>query len=262
MLKILVIFFSLRVLSSGQDPQPPPNQSAELTIKDGQISMEYEGKPLFRAEIQASGKKFRVNRVTEMSKGCMTQLVILTSQSFRDEIEVTGTIAGSHESFPCEADRRDHGIAIVRHFYGPSHSLLNRGVYDRNRDWVLSVDHNPEVRIMPREESSGRRTYDISIRGPEIIIRFRPLFYQRHRGLEYFEPWRYTVWPDPVVGWCSWFAYFTDISEENIKKTADVLSEVLLPYGYEYLQIDDGYQRAEGLPEFWVQPNQKFPGGG
>jgi len=261
MLKIFVILFFIRFLSAGQNSQTPPNQPAELTVKDGQISMEYEDKLLFRAEIHASGKKFRVNRVIEKRKGCMTQLVILTSQNFKDEIEVIGSITGSRESFPCEADRRDKGIAIVRHSYGPSHSLLNRGVYDRNRDWVLSVDHNPEVRITPREESRARRAFDISIRGPEIVIRFRPLFYQRHRGLEYFEPWRYTVWQKPIVGWCSWFAYFTDISEENIKKTADILSEILLPYGYEYLQIDDGYQRAEGLPELWLQPNQKFPGG-
>jgi hypothetical protein len=260
-LKILVILLFLSFLSAGQNSQPPPNQPADLTIKDGHILMKYEDQLFFEAEIYASGKKFRVNRVTEESNGCTTQLVILTTQNFKDEIEVIGTITGSLESFPCEADRRDRGIAIVRHSYGPSHSLLNRGVYDRARDWVLSVDHNPEVRITPIEESTGKRAYDITIHGPEIIIRFRPLFYQKHRGLEYFEPWHYTVWPEPVVGWCSWFAYFTDISEENIKKTADVLSEILSPYGYEYLQIDDGYQRAEGLPEHWLQPNQKFPGG-
>jgi len=260
-LKICIIFLFLRSLSAGQNSQPPPNQPAELIIKNGRISMEYEGKQLFKAEIVASGKKYRVNRISEKINGCITQLVILTTKDFKDEIEVIGTITGSLESFPCEADRRDQGIAIVRHSYGLSRSLLNRGVYDRSRDWVLSVDHNPEVRITPKKEKTGSRAYDISIRGREIIIRFRPLFYQRHRGLKYFEPWRYKVWPEPVAGWCSWFAYFTDITEENIKKTADVLSEILSPYGYKYLQIDDGYQRAEGLPEFWLQPNKKFPGG-
>jgi hypothetical protein len=260
-LTILIASPFLRSLSAGQNSQSPPNQPAELTIEHGQIFMEYEGLPLFKAEIHAFGKNFRVNRVAEKTHGCVTQLVILTAQSFEDEIEVAGTIVGSHESFPCEADRRDQGIAIVRHSYGPSHSLLNRGIYDRSRDWVLSVDHNPEVTITPTEEETGRHTYDITIRGREIVIRFRPLFYQRHRGLKYFEPWRYKVWPEPIVGWCSWFAYFTEITEANIKKTADVLSEILSPYGYEYLQIDDGYQRAEGLPESWLRSNQKFPGG-
>jgi hypothetical protein len=260
-LNICIIFICVGSLSAGQNLQPPPNRPAELTIRDGNIWMEYDGKPLFQAEIEASGKKYRVNRMTEKRNGCVTQLVILTTLNFKDKIEVSGTITGSQESFPCEADRRDKGISIVRHSYGLSHSLLNRGVYDRNRDWVLSVDHNPEVRISPREDGTERLVYDISIRGREIIIRFRPLFYQKHRGLHYFEPWRYKIWSEPVVGWCSWFAYFSDITEENIKKAADVLSEILSPYGYEYLQIDDGYQRGEGLPEFWLQPNEKFPGG-
>ena len=39
------------------------------------------------------------------------------------------------------------------------------------------------------------------------------------------------------------------------------MSEVLLPYGYDYLQIDDGYQRGTGLPELWLKPNEKFPAG-
>ncbi len=43
--------------------------------------------------------------------------------------------------------------------------------------------------------------------------------------------------------------------------TADTLSTVLLPFGYEYLQIDDGYQRGEGLPELWLEANAKFPRG-
>jgi alpha-galactosidase len=46
-----------------------------------------------------------------------------------------------------------------------------------------------------------------------------------------------------------------------VKRTADVLSDVLLPFGYDYLQIDDGYQRGTGLPDLWLSPNDKFPGG-
>jgi hypothetical protein len=258
------LFLGLAILGAflaGNSLTPPPNEPAKLTLKGHKILMEYEGKTLFQAAIHGEGIKYDTKTVTEAKNGRVTQLLIITTESFEESVEVVGEIIGSGESFPCETDRRDRGMAIVRHSFGLSHSLLNRGVYDRNRDWVLSVDHNPEVRITPRKDSPESRIFDIKIQGFEIILRFRPRFYQKHRGLEYYEPWTYKIWPKPIVGWCSWFAYFEGITEENIKKTADIMGEVLAPYGYEYLQIDDGYQQGEGLPEGWLQPNKKFPGG-
>jgi hypothetical protein len=96
--------------------------------------------------------------------------------------------------------------------------------------------------------------------GEEICVRFRPRFYQKHRRLAFYEPWTYHVWDKPVVGWCSWFAYLDKISDDNVKRAADVLAETLRPYGLEYLQIDDGYQRNPvGWPDRWLRTNEKFP---
>ena len=61
------------------------------------------------------------------------------------------------------------------------------------------------------------------------MLRFRPRFYQKHRGLRLFEPWTYEVWSKPIVGWCSWFAFLDKVTESDVKRTADVLSEVLAP---------------------------------
>ena len=258
----LCLFLTLAgSLFAGNKSDPPPNQPARLTIQDRMIVMEYEGAPVFKAEIRGEGIKYGTNTITEKKNGRITQILQITTESSRDSVEVVGRIFGSAESFPCETDRRDRGLAVVRHAYGLSHSLLNRGIYDRNRDWVFSVDSNPDVRITPEKDGPEGRTYHVRMSGYEIIIRFRPRFYQKHRGLEYYEPWSYKIWPEPVVGWCSWFAYFQDITEDNVKKTADVMAAALAPYGYEYLQIDDGFQRDQGLPEYWLEPNDKFPRG-
>jgi len=248
-------------MASALSPEEPPNQPGKIAVKAGQIVWEYEGKPLFKAEILTDTDKYRIHTAADSSDGRTTQLLILTAKRWRDSIEVRGTIQAGHESFPCEADRRDSGLRIVRHSHGLSHSLLNRAVYDRSRDWIFSVDHNPRVKITPSKEDKLGRSYAVEISGREIILRFRPRYYQKHRGLKYYEPWTYKVWPKPVVGWCSWFAYFQDINEQNVKKVADVIADVLLPYGYEYLQIDDGFQRGHGLPELWLEPNEKFPRG-
>lgn len=242
-------------------PEAPPNQPGKISVSGDQIVWEYEGQPLFKAEILTDTALYRKNIVVDDSDGLVSQILILTAKRWRDSVDIKGTLLASPESFPCEADRRDRGLRIVRHSYGLSHSLLNRAVYDRLRDWVFSIDHNPRVKITPAKEEKSGRAYSVETSGREIVLRFRPRFYQKHRGLRFYTPWTYKVWPKPVVGWCSWFAYFQDISAQNIKKVADVMAEVLVPYGYEYLQIDDGYQRGHGLPELWLKPNEKFPRG-
>jgi hypothetical protein len=35
----------------------------------------------------------------------------------------------------------------------------------------------------------------------------------------------------------------------------------MLPYGLDYIQIDDGYQQFGGRPDAWITPNEKFPSG-
>ena len=150
---------------------------------------------------------------------------------------------------------------MVRHVSGMSRSLLNRAVYDRGRDWVLSVDAGPRAAVMPSSGKGDERRYAFSAEGAEIVLRFRPRFYQVHRGLGFFEPWTYRIWPDPVAGWISWFAFYDDVTEKDIVETADTLAETLLPFGYDHLQIDDGYQSGEGRPDLWLTANAKFPRG-
>jgi hypothetical protein len=111
------------------------------------------------------------------------------------------------------------------------------------------------------EDGADRRTFAIEASGGEVLLRFRPRFYQQHRGLSFFEPWTYAIWPKPIVGWCSWFAFFDRVTEADMRQTTDVVAEVLAPFGYEYIQMDDGYQRGTGAPEFWLKANDKFPSG-
>ncbi|MGH7633743.1 MAG: hypothetical protein ACRENC_08420, partial [Gemmatimonadaceae bacterium] len=77
-----------------------------------------------------------------------------------------------------------------------------------------------------------------------------------------FHPWTYTTWRPSVAGWSSWYAFFDSVTGRDVAYTADILSRVLKPFGYTYLQIDDGYQRAPvGTPANWLTTNAKFPSG-
>ncbi|HOA34804.1 MAG TPA: alpha-galactosidase [Bacillota bacterium] len=59
-----------------------------------------------------------------------------------------------------------------------------------------------------------------------------------------------------VTGWCSWYNYYTRITEEDIRHVLKGLSRCKLPL--DYFQIDDGWQ--SGLGD-WLQCNDKFPSG-
>ncbi len=60
----------------------------------------------------------------------------------------------------------------------------------------------------------------------------------------------------PLVGWCSWYYYFTQVTAQNVR---DIIGAANKENGFalDVIQIDDGFQTAPGD---WT-PNEKFPGG-
>ncbi|MDD3737637.1 MAG: hypothetical protein PHO11_10745, partial [Bacteroidales bacterium] len=241
----------------------PPNAPGEVIVKSSSINFSYNGNEILTLETDLPRSSFTVKELKEERDGKVSHLFTISAAD-GGRMNITGQIHAGPESFTCEADRRIEGAQVVRHTYGLSHSLLNRAVYDRDSDWLLSADHSytsASLRIVPAHVDSSGITYYLTMTGNEVTFRFRPRGYQKHRGLSYYEPWTYQVWKEPVAGWCSWFAYRTGITEENVREAADVVAETMLPYGLDYLQIDDGYQQYGGAPAAWITPNAKFPSG-
>jgi len=95
-----------------------------------------------------------------------------------------------------------------------------------------------------------------------LELTFRPRFYQKHKGLQYFTPWTCKVWKGSVSGYCTWWAYKAGLNQEAMDSVLDVFKEKNLPdYGYRYFQFDDAYQSGGGSPQGWLNWNEKFPGG-
>ncbi|MGI8907556.1 MAG: glycoside hydrolase family 36 protein [Candidatus Sumerlaeaceae bacterium] len=64
---------------------------------------------------------------------------------------------------------------------------------------------------------------------------------------------------NPVInGWCTWSNMYGDITEERVLKNARVIANELKAYGMEWVQIDDGFQRAFGD---WEALPGKLPNG-
>ncbi|MEW6259207.1 MAG: glycoside hydrolase family 36 protein [Thermodesulfobacteriota bacterium] len=60
-----------------------------------------------------------------------------------------------------------------------------------------------------------------------------------------------------VNGWCGWFYTYEFISEEEVLRNAEVAACRLKPFGLEFVQVDEGYQRYHGE---W-EGNDRFPHG-
>jgi alpha-galactosidase len=241
----------------------PPNAPAVIEAGGYRLVVRYHGETILSARIDAADRRIEFQEVKDRGGEAWNQALTLTAAD-GEPFTLAGRIEASDESFPCEADRRPSGTVMVRHQVGLGRSLLNRAVYDRKWDWLLSVDHSytaNDLAIEPLEATPKGNRFRITVRGDQVTLRFRPRYYQKHRGLEAYRPWTYRPWPRPVAGWCSWFAFKSQVTEADIQETARTLAETMRPFGLEYLQIDDGYQQESAEPEKWLRPNDKFPSG-
>ncbi|MCD6368340.1 MAG: alpha-galactosidase [Thermoproteales archaeon] len=62
---------------------------------------------------------------------------------------------------------------------------------------------------------------------------------------------------NPPSGWCSWYEYYLNISEEEILKNIDLAARLFGKVDGAFFQIDDGWEQTIGE---W-EPNEKFPHG-
>jgi hypothetical protein len=60
-----------------------------------------------------------------------------------------------------------------------------------------------------------------------------------------------------VNGWCSWFYTLAEVSEDEVLRNTEFAARTLKPFGLEYIQIDEGFQRSHGD---W-EGNARFPHG-
>jgi len=244
--------------AAAQAPAEPPNAPAVVNSGNGHWTLAYGGRTLLDLTLEGRAPEFRT--LVDSAGGAVTQVLKWTARG--SGLVLRGVVGASGQAFPCEVEPRQDGVRIVRNSVGLSHSRLNRAVYDREADWVLSVDYPARVRVTPLAASADTTAFRLEATGGEIAVRFRPRYFQRHRGLAEFRPWTYRVWSGSVAGWTSWFAFLDRVTEADITRTADVLATTLAPYGFEYLQIDDGYEGDPiGVPDHWLQANGKFPDG-
>lgn len=87
-------------------------------------------------------------------------------------------------------------------------------------------------------------------------------YYRDKLGIKYFKPIDKSNFPLPPSGWCSWYYYYQQINETEVKQNARWVADNLKDYGAQLIQIDDGWQGTGRVyTRDWTNLSDKFPGG-
>ena len=285
----VTLLFLLVLSSHAQDPDQkqckitptaPPNAAGNFSFDSskGRFYINYNGSDIITGQvfIVVDGKQVPlaksnsvVTSTTRTDAGVSASGIPMITQRISlycgKPIVLKGEILTSNEGLAAEiGTKAQKKFPMIRNTVGaPSSNLRNDAVYDRMRDWLISPAVHTAVHIIPLGDSKMGRRFSFEAAGTSLELDFRPHYYQAHKNIAYFEPWTYKIWPNSVAGWCSWWPYKTNINETIVSQISDVFSKKLKDYGFDYIQIDDGYQyNGYGTPEVWLKTYQsRFPNG-
>lgn len=247
-MKLIQYTFLLSCISLCALAQSPAATNTPCSISankaTGVYELRYEGSVIARIQA-AKPASIHESLVTDDSTKAITQTIIVASgkQGMR------ATIFGSVQAIAAETrSAAQEKFPIVRTTIGSaSENLRNNAVYDRYNDWSLELLMvGGRQQLLPGLSNGMGNQFRFAAVGDTIRFVFRPLYYQRHKGIRYFNPRSYNVWKQPVTGWSSWWAYFRKFNENNLNELLNTWKQKhLADYGYQYIQIDDGYQGGE-----------------
>jgi len=105
---------------------------------------------------------------------------------------------------------------------------------------------------------------DVTIPVPgNTLVRFLPEYYTATLGLPYYTPFDDSYFSKPPSIWSSWTSYYEEVTEKDMVRNADWIATHLKPYGFQYVELDDGYDRGKNGEHYWVEKwdQKKFPHG-
>jgi hypothetical protein len=105
---------------------------------------------------------------------------------------------------------------------------------------------------------------DVTIPVPgNTLVRLIPDYYSKNLGVPFYVPFDDTYFSTAPMVWGSWTSTYHEVREEDIVQNTDWIAANLKPYGFEYVQLDDGYDRGKRGEHYWIEKwdREKFPHG-
>ena len=137
------------------------------------------------------------------------------------------------------------GEAILAQLGNPLIYGVN-GLYDMDEDasleWYCDAWKWDDTKMKREADGTLSASFSAVISNHFMNFYFRPHYYRDHLGYRSHEPWTRRLNARSMNGWCSWVAYYYDLDAGKIERTADFIAKNFIPYGMNFLQVDNGFQ--------------------
>lgn len=172
--------------------------------------------------------------------------------------EIGDSYGGTETRKPSFLPRRNPDVMYLA--LGQVSGLAFHDLFDRKTDTAI---HFPEDTVMKRNNSNSA-LLDVTIPVPgNAMVQLMPDYFTKTLGVPFYAPFDDSRFPRAPAVWSSWTSYYADVTERDILRNTDWLAEHLKPYGFDYVQLDDGYDRGKDGEHYWISnwDLKKFPHG-
>lgn len=202
---------------------------------------------------------FQVDAIAEL-----VCLAISGEKETKGDAEVYGELFMGAEPYLGRLQGEENfGIFSVAH--GPVRSKTAKTVFNRFNDTAVTLPQS-DIYHDPHEPPYHYRFISKGKLGEVIFTAKVTSDVIKQHGIRYYAPIDKSVFTHAPTGWCSWYYYYQGITQEEWEKNVRWLSENLMDFGLEWVQLDDGWQLDNGNPKTpggrdWRGPNEKFSRG-
>jgi len=172
--------------------------------------------------------------------------------------EVMHGYGGSETHNPSHLPR--HNPECMYFTLGRVSSPVFHSLFDRPSGAAIQFGEQASL----QRNASNSDLLDVTVPVPlNTVIRVFPDYFTKSLGLPYYQPFDDSYFTSAPMVWSSWTSYYEAVREEDIVRNADWLAAHLKPYGFEYVQLDDGYDRGPHGEHYWIEKwdQTKFPHG-
>lgn len=172
--------------------------------------------------------------------------------------EVVDTYGGTATRIPTYLPARNPDVMTFS--MGVVSSSWLHSLFDRPTD--TAVDFSDRA-VMARSTTEPQ-VLDVTVPVPgDTVVRIFPQYYTRSLGVPYYVPFEDSHFQHAPVVWNSWPSYYEQVTEADVVRNADWLAANLKPYGFQFVVLDDGYDRGRRGEHYWIEKwdRTKFPHG-
>jgi len=171
--------------------------------------------------------------------------------------ESAETYGGAHLSNESHLPRRHPEVTYMS--LGHVSAVGLHSLFDQATDTAIDFGEDANLANIAGDESAFSLTLPIA---DSASITLTPDYFTKALGVPFYVRFDDSHFHSAPMVWSSWTSYYEAVTEKDVLQSADWLAANLKQYGFQYVQLDDGYdRRPEG--HSWIENwnTERFPHG-